>query len=434
MENRPGLNKIFISCIAFAISSCSDSTNNTSNFEPETIKQEIKTFSEPEDKLENNSQDTGKKNVPFFELYESYSPGNLINDKLFLYHDNSTYILTEDNLLGKTVSEIASVGQPEDDVKTSIDEIRVLESSDKLPQEASKELRRNSLYGVKTDGDQYLFFDEALDSGAKILAFNDAVFSFNHGKEEYLSFLLSNTDSSIHTWRKSKKGNKRNYSLIRAHLKSVYLYKHFSSLSESFPSYESDNKKLAAIIMDLLIWDQISEQVSTQVKAQTWSQVGDEAWTKVWSKVIDGIESRVGNSIRNEIWAQISEKIRKQVEVRVDNHVLFKIWTQLRSQVEDQVKQNLWHLQFASAYREGSLNDAVKSAVDYTLTVYQLGSVVIRHSIEVEQIQDDLARFIYVEMETDEIQAVLENLNIPSVHEHYLIDNQLKIIRSHLMD
>ena len=439
MENKPGLDKIILLClafaiilfsIAFAISSCSD--KQAENVSPERSKVETSTASQ--NPAENAKQSPSETYEPFFKLYDLHSPGNLINSKLFLYHGHSTYILAEDNPLGQTFGDLANMGQSDDDVKTFIDEIRQLEKLGKLPKEVSIELRRSSPYGVKITSDQYLFFDEALDTNKKILDFNDPVFSFNHGKEKYYDYLLKNTDDSIATWRKSKKGKLKNYSKIQDNLKSIYSHKNLKTLSDSYPSYASEGKKLAAIIMDLIIWDQISAQVSTQIKAQTWSQVGDRVWTIVFAQVIDAVGIYVGDSIRNHIWAQIWVKIREQVKIRVSDRVLFKIWTEVRSQVENKVNQNLLHLKFDSAHRQGNLDEAVESAVDYALTVYQLGSVVIRHSPEVAQIQDDLARFIAVEMETDEIDAVLRGLKIPSMHEHYIIDNQLKILRSHLVD
>ena len=375
----------------------------------------------------------GKGLGPLIGFDNGYSPTDFLNNKLFLYKDRSTYILAEDNLLGKTVGDLASMGQTEDDIKAFIDNFRQLEESGKLPKEVSLEVRKTSPYGVKVDGERYLFFDEALQSKAKIIAFNDPAFAFNYGKDEYFDFLLTETDHSINSWRKLRRKKGKSYSKIHDNLKSIYSIKNLQTLSESFPSYESEGKKLAAIIMDLIIWDQISEQVSTQVRAQAWTQVGDEVWAKVFPRVAKEVGLHVGNSIRNQIWAQIWEQIRDQVGVRVGHHVLFKIWTEVRSQVEDKVNRNLKHLKFAAAHREGSLSKAIESAIDYSLTVYQLGAVVIRHSLEVIQIQDDLARFISVEMEGSEIESVLANLKIPESHKHYIIDNQLRIVRSHLV-
>ena len=428
--------------IFFVLSSCGGSSNlfvaskkietETDVKSEEVVKKANKNKSGRKNKQISQSTKSDKKSVPFLGIHDTYAPGNFINSKLFHYQDQSTYILAEDNLLGRTVGDLASMGQTDEDIKQFIDEVRALESSGKITKEVSLEIRRGSPYGVKTADERYLFFDEALEKDAKIVAFNDPAFAFTFGKEQYFDFLLSNTDFSIEKWRKSRRKVK-SYSKIQDNLKSIYSVKNLQTLSDSFPSYESEGKKLAAIIMDLIIWDQISTQVSTQVRSQAWTHIGDEAWAKVWPRVVEEVGIHIGVSIRNQIWAQIWDQIREQVGVRIGHHVLFKIWTQVRSQVEDKVNKNLQHLQFASAHRKGNLSEALKSAIDYTLTVYQLGSVVIRHSIEVVQIQDDLARFISVEMDTDEIEAVLKNLNIPELHEHYIIDNQLKIIRSHLI-
>ena len=104
-------------------------------------------------------------------------------------------------------------------------------------------------------------------------------------------------------------------------------------------------------------------------------------------------------------------------------------WDQVWAQVWDQVNEDLRHCQFASAFEDGNLNEVLKPAIDYAFTVYQLGTLAMRHSEAFKSIHTNFAQFISERITEDQAAVILNGLNIPGAPEgNYLIDTQLKLI------
>ena len=105
-------------------------------------------------------------------------------------------------------------------------------------------------------------------------------------------------------------------------------------------------------------------------------------------------------------------------------------WGQVGDQVWDQVKEDLRHFQIASAYQAGNLNEVLKPAIDYTFTVYQLGTLAMRHSDDFKKIHTDFSEFFAEKITEEQAGEILKGLNIPNAPEgSYLIDTQLQLIR-----
>ena len=205
----------------------------------------------------------------------------------------------------------------------------------------------------------------------------------------------------------------------------------------SLPTYETPQQKLASVLLEQFTWCQVNFEVGLQVADHVRSKAGTQA---VGQCVEQGAE-QVGDYVRTQVGYQLVHQVRNQVGFlvldQVWNHVLVQFLTQFIAQVNSQVgplvNEDLRYFQFASAFQAGNLNEILIPAIDYTLTVYQLGTLAMRHSEAFKTIHRGLSQFISQKISEEQATAILNGLNIPDAPEgNYLVETQLKMIKRHL--
>jgi hypothetical protein len=174
---------------------------------------------------------------------------------------------------------------------------------------------------------------------------------------------------------------------------------------------QSPSEKLANILAELLIWDQVWDQVIAQVK--------DQAWYQGRLQVMFQVAAQVGA----QVWLQVMGQVKAQVKDQV--------WDQIWLQVRDQIQAILSKYDLASAFGTEEYKEKLRPLIHYTFLVYQLGSVVMRHSPEVRKIQADLAKVLDEKFTPEKIEEILNGLKIPE-SDDLLINTQLEFIRANL--
>ena len=200
------------------------------------------------------------------------------------------------------------------------------------------------------------------------------------------------------------------------------------NLTNSLPTYETSQQKLASVLIELLTWAQVGDQVWDQVWAQVWAQVWDQVRAQVWAQVWD----QVWDQAWDQVWAQVGDQVWDQVRAQVGDQVRAQVWDQVWAQVGAQVwaNEDLRHFKFAPAFEAGNLNEVLKPAIDYVFTVYQLGTLAMRHSEAFKTTQSDFAKFISDRINEEQARVILGRLDIPDSPEgNYLVDTQLKLIK-----
>lgn len=144
------------------------------------------------------------------------------------------------------------------------------------------------------------------------------------------------------------------------HLENFYQHTlQISDLVNSPPTYESPAEKLAAIYIELSIWEQIKDQVwaeiRSQVRNQVWfeveAQINDHAWNHIWERVRELVEHRVGRLSWNRIWGQVVSPASAQIWSRLR----IEIGDKIKSLVDEQLSKSLLRFKLAEAYQEGRL-------------------------------------------------------------------------------
>ena len=222
----------------------------------------------------------------------------------------------------------------------------------------------------------------------------------------------------------------------------------FENLIESLPLANNPYQKLAGILVELASWEQVETQVWVQVYAQVIFQIREQVEYHASNQIGAQIREQIEDYARNQIGAQIREQVgnraRKQVLEQLREKVGDDVWEHVREQVGDyvweQVRGKIWekatddlrNFQFASAFEQLNLNAVAKPAIDYTFTVYQLGT--LAHYEEFKSTQIHLSNLLSERITEYQVSAIIDNLKLPdNLDGNYLLETQLKLIARHLL-
>lgn len=190
-----------------------------------------------------------------------------------------------------------------------------------------------------------------------------------------------------------------------------YLYREnfqINKLIDALPSFDTSYQKLAAIILELVIW--------SQVRAGVWVQVGSQN-----SEYVGGIAI---NQFGGEVWAKIGDYVWAQVGPQISEYV----GDQVRDQVVDLMNEDLMGFDFSLAFQESYSGEEIIPRVNNIFMIYQLGSIAMKHFIEFKEIQNQLVNFISDRMTGEQVENILNGIEIPESHHNYLVVTQLKMI------
>ena len=214
------------------------------------------------------------------------------------------------------------------------------------------------------------------------------------------------------------------------------------NLIESLPEYETSQEKLASVLIEILIWEQVGQRVSYQVEDyftdkadyQLYEQVDDQVYKQVEAQVEDRILAQVQDSvwaqIQNGVEAQSKDQLRNLVDDHVYEYVRNVTYEELYESISDEVSKNLLDLGFSLVFKNRYSNDALKPWIDYLFMFYQLGTLAMRHSEDIKHIHRELVQFISLRINEKQATIILKRLEIPNAPEgNFLVETQLKLLR-----
>ena len=205
-----------------------------------------------------------------------------------------------------------------------------------------------------------------------------------------------------------------------------------NNLIDLVPLAETAEQRLAAVIIELSIWDQAGEHAWDQIRSRVWAELKSSAWAQVGAETRFQFGKQVGVHIWYQIWYQIRDQFEVPVRTRIWDQVGELIWNQVGVHLKEKLDQELCKFEFLSANQEGKLNEVLQPAINYVFAIYQLGTLAMRQTMEYIEIKNDLANFISQNISLVEVNGILNGFkyNFPkSPAEHYLIETQLKLIK-----
>ena len=283
-------------------------------------------------------------------------------------------------------------------------------------------LRKESRFAVTAKGGQMLFLEEYLrGQKQQIWGIKNLNLLLKERPKEFLKFILHAIPHSPE--------------LIVSDLNRIYLEDlAIADLIDSLPRGQSAQEKLAGVMIEVLVWDQIWvqvwEQVRSQVGGQIWNQLGDQVWDQVGDQVWNQVGNQVRAQVRDQVRAQVGNQIKAQARGRFRAQIKALVKNQVKTQLRDLVDHNLQQFDFALAYDDGTLTSMLKPAIDYTFAVYQLGTLSLKHTTQFKNIHSGLSEFISHRISEEQALEVLNHIDIPIAPEgNFLIHTQLELIR-----
>lgn len=140
-------------------------------------------------------------------------------------------------------------------------------------------------------------------------------------------------------------------------------------LIASLPLAETPQKKLAFILVELVTGDQVGELVWEQFTEQIWEQFGQQLGEQIWEQFGDQVWDKVEAEVGEQFGRQFEEQVRDQVGELFRDQVGDQAWSQ--------VNEDLRNFQLADSEEQ---NSRPKPAIDYTCSVFELGSIAMRYS------------------------------------------------------
>ena len=286
--------------------------------------------------------------------------------------------------------------------------------------------RKNSRFSVRDINENVYYLEEYLSQRvrAPFYAINDRHILAREKPTDYIKLVLK---SLLHPQES-----------IPNNLESLYQEKfEIELLLKSLPTNKTAQEKLADFLADMLIWDktlvqvralfetQIEAQVEAQVVAQVKHYVVGGYWDNVWDQAVDQVWDVAIDETWDHVWSQNVTQIVNQFETHVVD------------QISEEVTDYLSNFDLASSLREGILIETLKKEIQSIYMVYQLASISMMYSKEYrDSLNDQENRIIpIIKKNITEVQArnILESIILPEAsNEHYLIKNQLDILRRHL--
>lgn len=211
--------------------------------------------------------------------------------------------------------------------------------------------------------------------------------------------------------------------------------------------------KLAGVITEMIIWDNVEVMVWFPI----WNEVRSQIWGQNWNEDENRFENLAAEhsyyQTKDQIWDQVNEQIGGPIrdEVGAAWNRVGDLWDHVwehADQVKDQINQegfgrnyeqirrrideNMHHYQFAGALAVGRLDEIARSAINLSFLIFQLDYIIIRHSLFMKQIQNELINTI--DLTDSQINAVLEHVRttLPQEHVNPLVNSQLKMIHRYL--
>ncbi|MFK7826147.1 MAG: hypothetical protein AB8G05_18485 [Oligoflexales bacterium] len=193
----------------------------------------------------------------------------------------------------------------------------------------------------------------------------------------------------------------------------------------SLPSFQDSHQKLAGILLELIIWCEILPQVEAQV-----------------GNLLDLDKNHVRELSRVLFWGQVGNHVGKQVGKYVANEVgnesLFKVLTELKDSLDYQIGKQVWSkLNRDLDYFINELeycNQTLIKTLKSVFTIYQIGTLTIRHSDEFKEIHSILSHFIFENISDNKVKSILKSIELPKLTEkNHFVDTQIKLIKSYLI-
>ena len=359
-------------------------------------------------------------------------------------------------LIYSSHSLCASLSDLDEGLKTNIleflspDDLQFVRGTDKQFREmlAPNSYLRNHIFDVTlSDGalktlSEYL----QLDNREQVLKVKNLATLMVESRHAFISLMMKavpNTSESIES------------GLERFHQETFMI----DELISTLPIYVTSHQRLAGVLTELIIWDQVSDIVKKKVLSGIWGQVLDmrgrhhhislqekvqlsaqienqvleQLWTQVGIHVSDYSSEYALDQIWNQVWGMQAWIIGPKVKCKFSDRLLTQIRHQVSAKISSQVDIDIGKFQFAAAFDNGGLNEPLKLAINYTFTVYQLGALSMRHSKAYKAIHTKLYKYLLRRISEDQASVVLSRLNIPDAPEgNYLVDTQLKLIKRHL--
>lgn len=348
---------------------------------------------------------------------------------------SASYPNLPESARGIIIAYLHSLNQ---DIKT-VEQFRILELEGKISKEISHHFRIKSPFGVRTTAGAFLLFDEALRASIPIHKFNSASFALSKCNNGFYKYaykksscpMLKQAIKNSFSARPTIPNQSKVYNEISEYGQFTYRNKlNLASLLKSLPKYDTPEEKLASILIELQTWEYIESEIIDQIHDQIRSQVG-QAWYQNWLGVQEIVRLHFGSRLRERIVDGLWDNLPGRMSFRILKHVEEQVKNQDRFQVKEQVSNTLQYFQFATALKEGTLEDAVKPAIDYVIMVYQLVMLKMFHSEAFNIFHADLSQYM-LKKRFFTAENYLKTFDIPNATEgNYFIETNLKILKRH---
>ena len=323
--------------------------------------------------------------------------------------------------------------------------------------QGGKKLREDSKFSVTDDAGNIYFLDEflLLPGRMKISHVNNIDLLIKERPNDFNNLILKtipNTPAEIEN-------------NLESYFRDVVK---IEDLVAGMPQYESAHEKLAALLVDTIIYMELIDQVTSETRDQVWKQLKDQVWVHISEQV--NIQNRgpawaqLGTqfwySLRSKVWQQIRSKfnprswneisenvwlnLRNNVSEDVWDNIRLKAWEQIRFQVQSQIRQNVnykaWenfkNFNFSLSTQSEDFSKKIRNAIDYVYSVNQLGVISMAHSSYLKPyISEPNGLFNYIKnnLTESEAQNILDSIHLSNDFEdQYFRNIQFDILKRHL--
>ena len=185
-------------------------------------------------------------------------------------------------------------------------------------------------------------------------------------------------------------------------------------LIDDLTVYDSTHETLASLILDYFILDSICFQVRTQL----WYQIGMDVWYEAgsehWYQIRDFVSERAGLHMWNEMRDHIVDEIGMDHWFKLAHLVRDPIKDLIRSFINAPFRSNF---QLPEEIACEDFFEIVQPTVDYTLIVYHLSSIAMRHAQSYKDLfktkDDGLMKFLKTEISEVQAKTILEKMTLP---------------------
>ncbi|MFK7823223.1 MAG: hypothetical protein AB8G05_03645 [Oligoflexales bacterium] len=263
-------------------------------------------------------------------------------------------------------------------------------------------LRKSSYFHIVVENDLCLFLNEYLKKKqhTPISTIENIVELSKKFPNILLEILL----------KADPKNHKQSYAQLEYFFNTTFA---MDRIISHLPAFKSNHENLASVLIELLTWTHIwwskaRETVIKEIKEQLDDHLAQDISLQTFDQLNLIIEQRAGGHIRDQLWDQVWDKVGNELDIFIWD-TAFQI---------EQLNSNpsvitLKHFPFLLAHKQGTLDEMVRSAMDYSFMMYQMENIVLRNSEFFLEQHRNLANTILFNLPSKQIKDALRSIMPP---------------------